>query len=381
MKKKLALLGGGHAHLQIMHALAQQRVTGLDVLLIASSRFQCSASLLPGWIAGAYSQAEISIDLVRLTRAAGVRLVLEPIAGIDASRRCIGLTTGKHIEYDALSIDVGSETDTSWLEILGDKLLPVRPIDRFLAGWTKTWDIAKARGAFRLGVIGAGPTGVELALATQYAFRSAGVKGEVVLIGSDAGVLPGLSKSIRARAQRTLELAGIEMHFARGVGSEDGVLLSNGQLVHADQVIAATGARPAIWLRVSKLGVNDKGLVLVDKYHRSVTHPSVFVLGDICINTDAALTQHGYRYGCVGSILLKNIVASLNGSSLQSFTLSKRSLILLSREDGYAIASWGRWSIEGRWAWHLKNLIERRSIKRLHKTTIPKAIGILEQSQ
>ena len=47
---------------------------------------------------------------------------------MDTARRCVGVSSGVHVDYDLLSLDVGSETDLSWLGAAGPRLLPLRPM-------------------------------------------------------------------------------------------------------------------------------------------------------------------------------------------------------------------------------------------------------------
>lgn len=380
MTKRLVLVGGGHAHLSVLRELAKSRPAGLDVVLITPSKYQNYSGMLPGWVAGHYTQAQCRVDLDPLVQAAGARLVLDQIVGMDAARRCVGLTHGPHVEYDLLSLDVGSETDTSWLETLGDKLLPVKPLDHFFASWPRVLAAAKAKNGFRLVVVGGGAAGVEMALAAQQAFTSAGIDGCVELVASESGLLPGHAKGVQARVQRFAEQAGVGLNFARGVGTEEGILLADGRLVQADKVIAATGARPAVWLRPSKLGLDERGYILVDKYHRSVSHPNVFAAGDVCARADVVIQRSGVHAVYAGPVLANNLLAVLDGTSLQPYVPRQRSLYLLACGPRYAVASWGRWSAEGPWVWRWKDWIDRGFIRRFSGNPHTQAPQMLENT-
>lgn len=380
MTKRLVLVGGGHAHLSVLRALAKSRPTGLDVVLITPSKYQNYSGMLPGWVAGHYTQAQCRVDLEPLVQAAGVRLVLDQIVGMDAARRCVGFAHGPHVEYDLLSLDVGSETDTSWLETLGDKLLPMKPLDHFFASWPRVLEAAKAKKSYKLVVVGGGAAGVEMALAAKQAFTSAGVDGQVDLVASESGLLPGHAKGVQARVQRFAEHVGLVSHFARGVGSEDGVLLADGQLLPADQVLAATGARPAVWVGLSKLGLDEHGYILVDKYHRSVSHPNVFAAGDVCARLDADMSRSGVHAVHAGPILAENLMAIVNGGPLRPYSPKRRSLYLLSCGPRYAVASWGRWSAEGQWVWRWKDWIDRGFIRRFSENPTKLASHLMEDT-
>lgn len=63
MTKRLVLVGGGHAHLSVLRALAKQRPAGIDVVLITPSKHQNYSGMLPGWVAGHCTQTKCRIDL------------------------------------------------------------------------------------------------------------------------------------------------------------------------------------------------------------------------------------------------------------------------------------------------------------------------------
>jgi len=368
VKIKLVLVGGGHAHLSVLRALTDKRPAGLDVVLVTPSRYQNYSGMLPGWVAGHYPLSACRIDLQPLVQAAGARLVLNTMAGMDAARRCVALKDGQPIDYDLLSLDVGSETNTSWLEVLGAKLLPIKPLDSFFAQWPCILAAAKAKPGYQLVVVGGGAAGVEMALAALHAFAQAGVSGRVELVASESGLLPGHAPGVQARVMQFARQAGLGVHLLRGVGTEEGVLLADGRLLHADSVIAATGARAPVWLGMSKLGLDAQGYLLVDAHHRSVSHPNVFAAGDVCARADAVLSRSGVHAVQAGPVLAHNLLAALDGAALQTYAPKRRSLYLLACGPRYAVASWGRWSAEGEWVWRWKDWIDRRFIQRFSTT-------------
>jgi pyridine nucleotide-disulfide oxidoreductase family protein len=366
--KRLVLVGGGHAHLAVLRAMANRRPSDLDLVLITPTVHPSYSGMLPGWISGHYQEADCRLDLRLLIQAAGARLIPERVVGMDAKRRCLGLSDRSRIEYDLLSVDVGSETDTSWLGALGDRLVPVKPLDEFVAAWPQVLAQARARLPYRLVVVGAGAAGIEIALAARHAFDLSAVDARVDLVSSGARMLPGHNDAVRARIRHVAAQAGINMHFARAVGVEDGVLLSDGSLLRADCVIAATGARPPAWLQLSGLSLDDSGCILVDEHQRSVSHLNVFAAGDVCARTDTPIARSGVQAVRAGRVLAANLVATLTGAPLQVYEPRQRSLYLLACGARYAVASWGEWSAEGRWVWRWKDWIDRRFVRRVSGT-------------
>ncbi len=362
--KRLVLVGGGHAHLSVLEALAARRPADTEVTLVTPSPRQNYSGMLPGWIAGHYALPDCQIDLLPLAQAAGVRLIVDSVVGMDAERNCVGLPDGRHLHYDWLSLDVGSETETSWLQALGDKLLPVKPLDHFFSRWSEALAKARATGSLHVVVVGAGAAGVEIALAVQFALASAGVQPRVDLIGSGNGVLKGHHPRVQERLRYYARRAGVTLHCQRAVGTPEGILLEDGQQMAADLVIAATGARAPVWLKLSKLALDPDGYIQVDAHHRSVSHPNVFAAGDVCARPGEGLVRSGVHAVRAGPVLANNLLAALAHQPLQAFRPQPNPLYLLACGPRYAIASWGAWSAEGAWVWHWKDWIDRRFIRR-----------------
>ena len=74
--KRLVLVGGGHAHLYVLRALAREKPTGIEIILISPNSYQNYSGMLPGWIAGHYNKLQCQIDLRPLVQAAHVRMVV-----------------------------------------------------------------------------------------------------------------------------------------------------------------------------------------------------------------------------------------------------------------------------------------------------------------
>ncbi len=378
--KRLLLIGGGHAHLSVLRALAREKPAGVEVVLVTPTSHQNYSGMLPGWMAGHYVQAQCQIDLRPLARTANAHMLVDRVVAMDADRRCVGLADGRQIEYDVLSLDVGSEIDSSWLEMAGDRHLPVKPLDGFYDAWPQVLATAQDKPGYRLVVVGGGAAGVELALAARHAFAHAGSDARVDLMVSESGQLAGLAAGARRRVERFLANAGVVVHRLRAVGAERGVLLSDGTLLPADCVIAATGARAPAWLQPSKLMLDENGYIAVDGRHRSFLHPNVFAAGDVCARQDLVMARSGVHAVHAGPVLAGNLLATLAGGALTTYQPRRRSLYLLACGPRYAIASWGGFSMEGKWVWRWKDRIDRGFIDRFSNQERPRDASAARES-
>ena len=363
--KSLVLVGGGHAHLSVLRSLNHRKFSKFEVILITPNRYQNYSGMLPGWMAGHYSKAQLQINLQSLAQKANIHLIVNRVIGIDAEKSLVYLPENNQIKYDLLSVDMGCETDVSKFGALQEKLLPIRPLDNFIEAWS---EIISKKKKFQLVVVGGGAAGVELALAAQYSFKRSKMyeSGHVDLVVSESGLLTEFSPKIQCYIKNILFNAGITVHYLKASGTKEGLILSNGKFLAADCVIAATGTQAPLWLQKSNLMLDKNGYIAVDGYHKSLSHPNVFATGDISSRQDSIITKSGVHAVRAGPILFSNLLATQNEKPLTFYYPRKYSLYILACGSRHAIASWGKWSIQGKLVWYLKNWIDQKFVKKFN---------------
>jgi pyridine nucleotide-disulfide oxidoreductase family protein len=366
--KRLILAGGGHAHLHVLRSLATTHWPDVEVVLISPHPRQIYSGMLPGWIAGHYRIDQCAAALKPLAEAGGVRILQDHVIGIDADQRivrCAGV--GKlagDIEYDLISLDTGALVDASALATTDATLLPIRPLEAFVAGWERQLDRFTQAGSARLAVVGAGAAGVELALAvrTRLANLLGADRATVVLI-EGRGVLAGHGDRVIRAVSRQLALHGVVRLAGHVAGAPGGLVFADGRMLAVDCVIGTTGAIPAPWLATSTLALANDGFIAVDATQRSTSHPQVFAAGDVASRVDRPHAKSGVYAVRAGPPLCHNLRQSLAGKPLQRHDPQQRSLYLLATGPKVAVVSWAGFTATGAWAWRWKDWIDRRFMR------------------
>ncbi len=371
--KDLVLIGGGHSHVTVLKRFGMRPMAGVRLTVIARDLHTPYSGMLPGLIAGHYTFDDAHIDLGPLARFAGARLFHDEVRGLDLDGRRVLCITRPPVQYDLLSINIGS---TPRLDVTGadGNVVPVKPINNFLARWEAlSRRLLEARGKLRIGVVGAGAGGVEIALAVQHrlkqliaAERRSAEPPEFHLFTSGNAILPTHNGRARAKFERILRERRIEVHARSPVVEVRPGLLRRGDGTEfaLDEILWVTQAGAAPWLAASGLSVDESGFVRVGESLESLSHTGVFAAGDIAAVADHPREKAGVFAVRQGRPLENNLRRALVGAPLKPFRPQKKFLSIISTGDRYAVASRGIWSIEGSLVWRWKDWIDRRFMRK-----------------
>ena len=362
----LVLVGGGHAHVQVLRSWAMRPEPGVRLSVVLDTPVAVYSGMVPGFVAGQYRRHELEIDVRPLALRAGARCIVAPATGLDLERARLELEGRPPIAWDTVAFDVGSTV--AGLETPGvvDHALPTRPIGRFVARVEAWLARARERAHFRAVVVGAGAGGVELAFALRARLTREGVPdASVTLLEGGEQVLPGSAASVAHRVERALAARGIELRCGARVAAVelDGVALEDGERVRADGVAWVAGAASLPLLRDAGLPVDESGFARVGPTLQVEGQEAVFAVGD-CASYTPPLPKAGVYAVRSGPVLLHNLRARVRGRPLRAYRPQGDFLSLLNLGDGNAIGvKWGR-AAEGRTVFVLKDWIDRRFVRR-----------------
>lgn len=368
--KRLVLAGGGHSHLFVLEALAQDPLPDCEVTLINKTLHAPYSGMLPGLIAGLYDFDACHIDLARLAHKANVRFVQGSVIGADVTQQQLSLADGTTLAYDVLSINTGSTPPLAETPGADGAVLSIKPIEDFLVSWKNLHQrLTASEKPCRIAVVGGGVGSVELALAMQHALRTdhgAAHPTQFEIVCDTAEILAMHNALVRRRFKRVLAERGILVRANSRVVAVAGnaLLFQQGGKAAFDAIIWVTGATPAPWPRRAGIATNEQGFVLINETLQSLSHGNIFAVGDVATRADQPRPKSGVYAVRQGPPLAINLRRALMQKALVSYAPQQRALALISTGNPYAVASWGPLAFAGHWVWRWKDNIDRRFIER-----------------
>src|SRR5262249_6972988 len=157
----LVLVGGGHAHVQVLNHFGHRPIPGVRVVLASREAKTPYSGMIPGFVAGRYSFDECHIDLPRLAERTGSRFVEGTVVGLDRVGRRVLLADGTSLAYDLLSLDIGAAPNLDALPGAREHAVAVKPIAELGRHWLAFLErVATWRGPLTIAVVGGGAGGV-----------------------------------------------------------------------------------------------------------------------------------------------------------------------------------------------------------------------------
>jgi NADH dehydrogenase len=365
----VVILGGGFGGLAAAQALGGRAVR---VTLVDRRNHHVFQPLLYQVATAGLSAPDIAAPIRRIVqRHPNVDVVLAEARGVDLGRRVVLLEDGE-IAFDSLIVATGATHSyfgrDEWaehapgLKTLEDALLIRRRVLLAYERADRETDDDRRRPWLTFVVIGAGPTGVEMAgtLAEiarhtlRQDFRHVDpATARVVLVEAADRVLPPYPPDLSEKARRQLARLGVEVRTdTRVTGVDaDGVWLGDVRLA-ARTVVWAAGVAASPLGRALSASVDRAGRVPVEPDLTLSGHPEVYVIGDL-----AALQQDGRPVPGVapaamqmGRHAARNVLRALAGGERVPFRyVDKGSLATIGRKSGVAL--FGRFRLSGFLAW------------------------------
>jgi NADH dehydrogenase len=370
---RVVIVGGGFAGLFAAKALRRAPV---EVVVVDRTNHHLFQALLYQVATGVLSSGDIAPplrDVLRHQRNA--RVVLGEVVDVDVDERELTIETVGHetkLPYDSLIVATGASQsyfghdeyarDAPGMKTIDDALeLRGRIFGAFEIAELEADDAAREPW-LTFAIVGAGPTGVELAgQIAELSRRALGSNfrrfdprsAKIVLIDALDTVLAAYPGRLRRHAQRDLERLGVEVRLGtRVVGVDAAGLDVEGGRIEARTKIWAAGVQASPLGRLladrAGAGVDRSGRVEVQPDTSLPGHPELFVVGDLMsLNGLPGLAEVAMQSGHHAAKTIERRLRGRPSKPLRYIDLGTMATISRFR----AIASIGRLQVTGFLAW------------------------------
>jgi NADH:ubiquinone reductase (H+-translocating) len=375
VRTKVVIVGAGFGGLAAARAL---RNTPASVVLIDRTNHHLFEPLLYQVATSVLTPGQIASPIrAILRRQKNTTVILGEITGADKDKKCVFLSDADRenvpIPYDYLVLATGVTQSyfghnefaqyAPGLKTLVDAVAVRNKVLQAFEQAEAEEDPSRHRDLLTFILVGAGPTGVEMAAALAVLVRST-LKSEfrridprsarIVLVDMAPRVLPTFSEVLSTAAKERLQKLGVEVRLGHSVDliDADGIIVA-GERIVSKTVIWTAGVAPSPagkWLNVD---TDRAGRVRVQPDLTVPAHPEIFVVGDT-----ASLDQNGKPLPGVAQVALQQgryagkLIHSriVGGPTPKPFKyFDKGSMAVVG--EGFAVLQTGKIHLSGFSAW------------------------------
>jgi NADH dehydrogenase FAD-containing subunit len=361
----LVLAGGGHAHLTTLLNIPAFLEKGHRVTLISPSEYHYYSSMGPGLLAGIYEPDAIRFHIKKTAQDRGAEFIQARARRVEADKKRLILDSGRCVDYDVLSFNIGSSVSLGSLPEGAPDVFPVKPIENLLNLRKKALALLKDRDSPRFIVAGGGPAGLEIAGALQQLAGNAEMPAQITLLAAGR-LMEGFPEKVRQTALKSFAARGIHVEEGTSLRSvQNGIAATHdGRRFAASCTVLAWGLKTPGLFKRSGLPTGPDGNLLVDRYLACPTHPDIFGGGDCIHFKDRPLDKVGVYPVRQNRPLFENLYAALQNRKRKPFDPGGPYLLIFNLGNKKAILVRNGKVFSGRWAFWLKNFIDRRFMKR-----------------
>src|SRR3984885_4342408 len=307
---RIVIVGGGFGGLAAAKAL---RKTPAEVILIDRSNHHLFQPLLYQVATAVLTPSQIATPIRTILRNhKNVTVIMGEVTGVDKEQKQVRVSDADRqavpVAYDYLILASGAthsyfghnefEEFAPGMKSVADAVSSRNKILQAFEQAEAEEDPSRHRDLLTFVLIGAGPTGVEMAGALAILIRGS-LKSEfrrinpasarIVLVDMAPRVLPPFSEDLSGAAKRRLEKLGVEVRLGHSVDRIDaeGIIVA-GERIVSKTVIWTAGVAPSPAGKWLKVETDRAGRVRVQKDLTVPEHPEICVIGDT-----ASLEQNG----------------------------------------------------------------------------------------
>jgi NADH dehydrogenase len=303
-------------------------------------------------------RANSSIPLHQIFAGHDVSVINGSATTLDRKTKTITTADGEVLGFDSLILSIGVVTNyfgISGMEEYSYSIKSQGEVARFKAHLHQQL-IDDRRPDLHYVIVGAGPTGIELAGALpgylSHIMKNHGVTARSVhidLVEAAPRLLPRLPKETSRVVRRRLRRLGVRLYLGSAVqGQTADELTVNGKPIRSHTVVWTAGVTNHPFFVNNHFVIMGRGKVAVDTYLQ--TEENIFVIGDNANTPFSGLAQTALHDG---SFVANNLRRRAAGKSFRSYT-AKQPITVIPAGPYWAAVLWGKLSLHGRAGWLLR---------------------------
>ena len=364
----IVLLGGGHAHVEVLRRFALRPEPGVRLTLIGREPETPYSGMLPGLIRGDYTHQDAHIDLAPLAAMANARLIMAEATAFDPEQRTVTIPNRPDIDFDLLSVDVGGLP--AWR-----RSAPGSGLNRSAAsctgciGWRRTCPpVTGSRSSAAVRAASNSPWPWPRDSPGSFAW---------CWFPRRPNRSPLPPRRFARAVRHALVDAGVELICGVAATALDTgrLLLSDGSFIHVATALWATGVEGPPFLAASGIACDDAGCIRVTNDLRSISHPHIFAAGDCAALEGDPRPKAGVWAVRAGAPLAENLRRAAKGRALRPWRPQRDALAILGLGHGRAVAWRNGIALQGRKIWWLKDRIDRRWMRMYTEMRMPARSG------
>lgn len=355
-KEKVLIVGGGFGGVRA--ALKLSTNSRFKVTLLSDeTEFRYYPTLYHTATGGTRANSSISLD--RIFADDPVTIELGSAETIDRKAKTITTSDGAVFEYDSLILSLGAVTNYFGIPGLPDYSYSIKTQAEVKRLKDHIHDqlVSERQPDLSYVVIGAGPTGIELAGALpaylHEVMKRHGLprrKIHVDLIEAAPRLLPRLPKDVARSVRRRLKKLGVRLYVNSIVqGQSPDELTVSGKPIRSHTVIWTAGVTNHPFFTNNHFVMMGRGKVGVDTYLQA--EENVFVIGDNANTPYSGLAQTALYDG---EFVAENLIRRIDGKDMRSYQ-AKKSVTVIPAGKNWAAVVYGRFRLYGRLGYALRS--------------------------
>lgn len=354
-KEKILVVGGGFGGVKAALELSKEDKFQVT-LLTDNTEMRYYPTLYHTATGGKRSNS--SIPLSRIFGNKPVQVEQGTAQNIDRKAKTITTIDGKTYQYDKLILGLGVITNYFGIQGLAEYSYSIKTqeeVARFKRHLHEQMENER-RPDLHYVVVGAGPTGIELAGALpgylKEIMKAHGIRNRAVhvdLIEAAPRLLPRLPKDISRAVRRRLKRLGVRLYVGQTVqGQTAEGLTINGKPLRSHTVVWTAGVTNHPFFKDNNFVITNRGKVAVDVYLQA--EDNIFVIGDNANTPFSGMAQTALRDG---HFVAKNLRRQAAGKSMKSYD-AKQPITIIPAGPRWAVVIWGTMHFSGLLGWLLR---------------------------